>query len=83
MALLLPLARTILNYALFYHGGRRLQKILNIALNRSRNVFPDSKALLKALYLAADNITKKWTNTLRDWGQVYAELSVMYGERLS
>ena len=52
-------------------------------LNRSRNVFPDSKALLKALYLAADNITKKWTNTLRDWGQVYAELSVMYGERLS
>ena len=52
-------------------------------LNRSRNVFPDSKALLKALYLAADNITKKWTNTLRDWGHVYAELSVMYGERLS
>ena len=52
-------------------------------LNRSRNVFPDSKALLKALYLAADNITKKWTNTLRDWGQVYAELFVMYGERLS
>ena len=46
-------------------------------------LFPDSKALLKALYLAADNITKKWTNTLRDWGQVYAELSVMYGERLS
>ena len=52
-------------------------------LNRSRNVFPDSNDLLKALYLAADNITKKWTNTLRDWGQVYAELSVMYGERLS
>ena len=51
-------------------------------LNRSRNVFPDSNALLKALYLAADNITKKWTNTLRDWGQVYAELSVMYGDRL-
>ena len=51
-------------------------------LNRSRNVFPYSKALLKALYLAADNITKKWTNTLRDWGQVYAELSVMYGDRL-
>ena len=46
-------------------------------------MFPGSKALLKALYLAADNITKKWTNTLRDWGKVYAELPVMYGERLS
>ena len=31
VALLLPQARTILKYALFYHGGRHLQKILNIA----------------------------------------------------
>ena len=31
MALLLPLARTILKYALFYHGTGHLQKILNIA----------------------------------------------------
>ena len=31
VALLPPPARTILNYALFYHGGRHLQKILNIA----------------------------------------------------
>lgn len=31
MALLLSQARTILKYALFYHGGRHLQKILNIA----------------------------------------------------
>ena len=31
VALLPPQARTILKYALFYHGGRHLQKILNIA----------------------------------------------------
>ena len=31
MALLLPQARTILKYALFYHGTGHLQKILNIA----------------------------------------------------
>ena len=31
VALLLPLARTILKYALFYHGTGHLQKILNIA----------------------------------------------------
>ena len=52
-------------------------------LNRSRNIFPDNKALTKALYLATDEITKKWTNTLRDWGRVYAELSVMYPGRFS
>ena len=52
-------------------------------LNRSRCIFPDNKALLKALYLATDDITRKWTNTVRDWGQVYAELSVMYPNRFS
>ena len=31
VALSLPLARTILKYALFYHGTGHLQKILNIA----------------------------------------------------
>ena len=31
VALLLPQARTILKYALFYHGTGHLQKILNIA----------------------------------------------------
>ena len=46
-------------------------------------LFPDNKALTKALYLATDEITKKWTNTLRDWGRVYAELSVMYPGRFS
>ena len=51
--------------------------------NRSRCIFPDNKALMKALYLATDDISKKWTNTVRDWGQVYAELSVMYPNRFS
>lgn len=52
-------------------------------LNRGRSIFPDSKALLKALYLATFDLTKKWTNVIRDWGKVYAELSVMYPGRLS
>ena len=52
-------------------------------LNRSRCIFPDNKALMKALYLATDDITRKWTNAVRDWGQVYAELSVMYPNRFS
>lgn len=52
-------------------------------LNRGRNIFPDSKSLLKSLYLATYELTKKWTNVIRDWGKVYAELSVMYADRLS
>ena len=51
-------------------------------LNRQRSVFPSDQALLKALYLATFEATKKWTMPLRNWGKVYGELSIMYDGRL-
>ena len=51
-------------------------------LNRQRSVFPSDSALLKALYLSTFEATKKWTMPLRNWGQVYGELSIMYEGRL-
>ncbi len=47
-------------------------------LNRQRSVFPSDTALLKALYLATFEATKKWTMPILSWGQVYSELSIMY-----
>ncbi len=51
-------------------------------LNRQSSVFPSSQALLKALYLATFEATKKWTMPLRNWGKVYGELSIMFQGRL-
>ena len=51
-------------------------------LNRQRSVFPSDTALLKALYLATFEATKKWTQTIRNWGAVYGELCIMYEGRL-
>lgn len=51
-------------------------------LNRQRSVFPSDTALLKALYLATFEATKKWTMPIRNWAQVYGELSIMYEGRL-
>ncbi len=51
-------------------------------LNRQRSVFPSDTALLKALYLSTFEATKKWTMPIRNWGQVYGELSIMYEGRL-
>ncbi len=51
-------------------------------LNRQRSVFPSDTALLKALYLATFEATKKWSMPIRNWGQVYGELSIMYEGRL-
>ena len=51
-------------------------------LNRQRTVFPNDKSLLKALYLATMQITKKWSQPLRNWGKVYGEFAIMYEGRL-
>jgi transposase-like protein len=51
-------------------------------LNRQRSVFPSDQALLKALYLATFEATKKWTMPIRNWGKVYGELSIMYEDRM-
>lgn len=52
-------------------------------LNKQRSVFPSDTALLKALYLATGEISKKWTMPLRDWGKVLGELEIMYPDRLN
>lgn len=51
-------------------------------LNRQRSIFPNDTALLKALYLATLQATKKWGQTLRNWAKVYGEFSIMYEGRL-
>jgi transposase-like protein len=50
-------------------------------LNKSRSIFPSETALLKALYLATTEATKKWTMPMRDWGKVIGEFEIMYEDR--
>ena len=51
-------------------------------LNRGRSVFPNETALLKALYLATLEVSKKWTMPIQNWGKVRGEFEIMYEERL-
>ena len=51
-------------------------------LNRSRSVFPSETALLKALYLATFEATKKWSMPIRNWGMIYGEFSIMFEGRI-
>ncbi len=51
-------------------------------LNRQRSVFPSDHALLKALYLSTFEATKKWSMPIRNWGQVYGEMAIMYEGRM-
>ena len=51
-------------------------------LNSQRSVFPSAGALLKALYLATFEATKKWSMPVRNWRSILGELAVMYEGRM-
>ncbi len=51
-------------------------------LNRQRSVFPSAQALLKALYLATIEVSKKWTMPIRNWGKIRGELAIMFPDRM-
>ena len=57
--------------------NRQLRKV-----TKSKTVFPSHESLLKMLYLATMDITKKWTGRRRDWSQIRAQLEIYFEERL-
>lgn len=57
--------------------NRQLRKV-----TKSRTVFPSDDSLLKMLYLATMDITKKWTGRRRDWSKIRAQLEIYFEERL-
>lgn len=58
--------------------NRQLRKV-----TKSKTVFPTDDSLLKMLYLAMMDITKKWTGHRQDWGQIHSQLEIFFEERLS
>ncbi|MDF9825915.1 putative transposase [Breznakia sp. PF5-3] len=49
---------------------------------KTKSVFPSDQALMKCMYLATMNITKKWTTRYRNWDQVLGELSIIFEGRI-
>ena len=58
--------------------NRGLKKI-----SKTRSIFPNEDAILKLLYLAINDINKRWTQKAKNWGAIYAQLSIFFEERLS
>lgn len=47
-------------------------------VTKSRSIFPFDDLLLKMLYLATQDLTKKWTQNLRGLSQILAQLSIHF-----
>lgn len=56
---------------------RQLRKV-----TKSKSVFPTDDSLLKMLYLAMMDITKKWTGRRQNWGIIHAQLEIYFGNRV-
>jgi putative transposase len=48
---------------------------------RSKTVFPDDSAALKAVYLAINIIEKKWNHQIRNWGIILNQFLVTFEDR--
>ena len=51
-------------------------------VTKSKSVFPTDDSLLKMLYLAMMDITKKWTGRRQDWSVIHAQLAVFFADRM-
>jgi putative transposase len=57
--------------------NRQLRKV-----TKNRSLFPTDTSVLKLLYLATQEILKKWTMKIKHWNQILAQLSIHFQERV-
>jgi len=59
-----------------YH--RQLRKV-----TKGKSIFPNDDALVKSLYMATQDVLRKWTGRIHNWGQVLLQLSVFFPDRVT
>ena len=52
-------------------------------VTKTKGAFPSDMSLLKLVYLASENIAKKWTQPLQNWSITVSQLSIIFGDRLT
>jgi transposase-like protein len=56
---------------------RQLRKV-----TKTTSLFPHDGALMKLLWLAQDDFTRKWTAPIPNWGAIISELAMMFPDRI-
>lgn len=51
-------------------------------VTKTKGAFPSDMALLKLIYLASQNISKKWTQPVHNWGLTIQQFSIKFGDRM-
>ncbi len=56
---------------------RQIRKV-----TKTKGAFPSDMALMKLIYLATENISKKWTQPVRNWGLTIQQFCIKFGDRM-
>ena len=51
-------------------------------VTKSKGAFTSDQALLKLIYLVIQDITKKWTMPIQNWGLTMQQLHIKFGDRI-
>jgi len=57
--------------------NRQIRKV-----TKTKGVFTNEMALKKLVYLATQNIMKKWTHPRQNWSSTIGQLSIIFGDRV-
>lgn len=58
--------------------NRQFRKVI-----KTKSQFPTEQAAMKLLYLCVQQVSKKWTMRVANWGLIVGQLSILYEERFS
>jgi len=58
-----------------YH--RQLRKV-----TKGKSIFPTDEALQKMLYLVTQDVMRKWTRRIQNWGQILLQLSIFFPDKV-
>lgn len=51
-------------------------------VTKNRNSFPNDESVIKLLYMALQNIMKKWTMPIRNWPLAVHQFAIRFGDRV-
>ena len=51
-------------------------------VTKNRGSFPNDESMLKLLYLALKNISKKWTMPIRNWKSAMNQFTIIFENRM-
>jgi len=51
-------------------------------MTKNKGIILTRDSLFKILYLAIEDITKKWTGRIINWSKIYPQLNIYFEERI-